>query len=76
MRHGATNPERDSRLPTAANTEADRPGIRSLDCGHDVSQDGDLVIRRTVRGPEREGVPTGLICEEGATSFGEQQQAV
>ena len=76
MRHRATNPARDSQPPATSNTEADRPGIRSLDCGHEVSQDGDLTIRRTVRAPERDGVPIELIGDEGATSFGEQQQAV
>ena len=76
MRHGPTNSARDSRLPAASNTEAEREGIRSLDCGHEVSQDGDLIIRRSAREAPRHTEPIGLLNEDGSTSFGEQQQSV
>jgi hypothetical protein len=76
MRHGATNPARDSRLPSPPHDEADRKGIRSLDCGHEASQDGDLTIRRSGKQADRESAPIGLVGGDGATSLGEQQQAV
>jgi hypothetical protein len=74
MRHRVTKSE-DSRVPVVPNADSRRQGIRTLDCGHELSQDGDLVIRRSGR-TESASAPMHPEVSEDATSFGEQRQSV
>jgi hypothetical protein len=70
MRHSATNTERDHRTSPGRSTESRRAGIRSLDCGHELSHDRDLARRRAEDTDDPHQSP------EAASDFGEQRQAV
>jgi hypothetical protein len=76
MRHNANNSPRDSRLPPIAPAEPQRAGLRSLDCGHEISEDGDLVIRRSARDAQRGDAQLSRDVPDDATSVGEKQQAL
>ena len=71
MRHNPTTPSRPARLPSDLGLDTHRAGIRSLDCGHDDSEDDVRLSRRddrTTLAPPADG--------ERTDSFGEQRQSV
>jgi hypothetical protein len=71
MRHNPTKPSRPARLSTELGLDANRAGIRSLDCGHDEADDNVRLSRRSddgSRAPSASG--------EQGDSFGEQRQSV
>jgi hypothetical protein len=72
MRHSPTKSAPSTRSPSDSGTDTNRAGIRSLDCGHDVREDGARAPSPRA-GDVQDGRP---LAQENAISFGEQRQGV